>query len=84
MRRALKPGGRLLFVEHGRAPDPKVVWWQDRLTPIWKTIGGGCHLTRPISSLIEGAGFRLERLETSCMPGPKTMTFMYEGSARPR
>ena len=84
MRRALKPGGRLLFVEHGRAPDPKVVWWQDRLTPIWKTIGGGCHLNRPISSLIEGAGFRLERLETSYMRGPKPMTFMYEGSARPR
>jgi ubiquinone/menaquinone biosynthesis C-methylase UbiE len=82
MRRVLKPGGRLLFVEHGRAPDPKVVWWQDRLTPIWKTIGGGCHLDRPISSLIEGACFRLERLETSYMPGPKPMTFMYEGSAR--
>jgi ubiquinone/menaquinone biosynthesis C-methylase UbiE len=84
MRRVLKPGGRLLFVEHGRAPDPKVVWWQDRLTPIWKLIGGGCHLNRPISSLIEGAGFRFERLETNYMPGPKPMTFMYEGSARPR
>jgi ubiquinone/menaquinone biosynthesis C-methylase UbiE len=82
MRRVLKPGGRLLFVEHGRAPDPKVVWWQDRLTPIWKRIGGGCHLNRPISSLIEGAGFRLERLKTSYMPGPKPMTFMYEGSAQ--
>jgi ubiquinone/menaquinone biosynthesis C-methylase UbiE len=82
MRRVLKPGGRLLFVEHGRAPDPKVVWWQDRLTPIWKTIGGGCHLNRPISSLIEGAGFHFERLKTSCMPGPKPMTFMYEGSAQ--
>ena len=82
MRRVLEPGGRLLFVEHGRAPDPKVVWWQDRLTPIWKTIGGGCHLNRPISSLIEGAGFRFERLKTSYMPGPKPMTFMYEGSAQ--
>ena len=84
MRRVLKPGGRLLFVEQGRAPDPKVVWWQDRLTRIWKLIGGGCHLNRPISSLIEGAGFRFERLETNYMPGPKPMTFMYEGSARPR
>jgi ubiquinone/menaquinone biosynthesis C-methylase UbiE len=82
MRRVLKPGGHLLFVEHGRAPDPKVVWWQDRLTPIWKRIGGGCHLNRPISSLIAGAGFRLERLKTSYMPGPKPMTFMYEGSAQ--
>jgi ubiquinone/menaquinone biosynthesis C-methylase UbiE len=84
MRRALKPGGRLLFVEHGRAPDPNVVWWQDWLTPVWKRVGGGCHLNRAIASLIEGAGFRLERLETGYMHGPKPMTFMYEGSARPR
>jgi ubiquinone/menaquinone biosynthesis C-methylase UbiE len=84
MRRALKPGGRLLFVEHGRSPDPNVVWWQDWLTPIWKRVGGGCHLNRAIASLIEGAGFRLERLETGYMRGPKPMTFMYEGSARPR
>jgi ubiquinone/menaquinone biosynthesis C-methylase UbiE len=84
MRRALKPGGRLLFVEHGRAPDPSVVWWQDWLTPIWKRVGGGCHLNRAIASLIEGAGFRLERLETGYIRGPKPMTFMYEGSARPR
>ena len=84
MRRVLKPGGRLLFVEHGRAPEPNVVWWQDILTPMWKSIGGGCHLNRAIGSLIEDAGFRFERLETSYMRGPKPMTFMYEGSARPR
>jgi hypothetical protein len=46
MRRVLRPAGRLMFVEHGRAPDPNVVWWQDRLTPAWKRIGGGCHLAR--------------------------------------
>jgi ubiquinone/menaquinone biosynthesis C-methylase UbiE len=63
MRRVLKPEGRLLFVEHGRAPDSNVAWWQDRLTPIWKRLGGGCHLNRAIKSLIQGAGFRLERLE---------------------
>jgi ubiquinone/menaquinone biosynthesis C-methylase UbiE len=84
MRRVLKPSGRLLFVEHGRAPDPNVVWWQDHLTPIWKSLGGGCHLNRAIGSLIEGAGFRFERLETGYMRGPKPMTFMYQGSARPR
>ena len=84
MRRVLKPGGRLLFVEHGRAPDPNVVWWQDRLTPIWKRLGGGCHLNRAIESLIQGSGFRFERLDTGYMRGPKPMTFMYEGSARPR
>jgi ubiquinone/menaquinone biosynthesis C-methylase UbiE len=84
MHRVLKPAGRLLFVEHGRAPDPNVVWWQDRLTPIWKRLGGGCHLNRAIGSLIEGAGFQFERLETGYMRGPKPMAFMYEGSARPR
>ena len=83
MHRVLKLAGRLLFVEHGRAPDPNVVWWQDRLTPIWKRLGGGCHLNRAIGSLIEGAGFQFERLETGYMRGPKPMAFMYEGSARP-
>jgi ubiquinone/menaquinone biosynthesis C-methylase UbiE len=84
MRRVLTPSGRLLFVEHGRSPDARVRWWQDRLTPMWKRIGGGCHLNRPMAELIQGAGFRLERLDTGYMRGPKPMTFMYEGSARPR
>lgn len=84
MRRVLKPGGHLLFVEHGRAPDANVRWWQDRLTPAWKRIGGGCHLNRAIGSLIAGAGFQFGRFETGYMRGPKPMTFMYEGSARPR
>jgi ubiquinone/menaquinone biosynthesis C-methylase UbiE len=81
MRRVLKPGGRLLFVEHGRAPDANVRRWQDRLTPLWKRLAGGCHLNRPISQLIEESGFRIERLETGYMKGPRLMTFMYEGSA---
>jgi len=84
MRRVLKPVGRLLFVEHGRAPDPNVRWWQDHLTPVWKRLGGGCHLNRAIGPLIENAAFQFERLETGYMRGPKPMTFMYEGSARPR
>jgi len=83
-RRVLKPGGRLLFVEHGRAPDQNVRWWQDHLTPAWKRLGGGCHLNRAIKTLIEDAGFQFERFETGYMRGPKPMTFMYEGSARPR
>jgi ubiquinone/menaquinone biosynthesis C-methylase UbiE len=82
MRRVLKPNGRLFFVEHGLSHDTKVRRWQDRLTPIWKHINGGCHLNRAIGQLIEDAGFRIERLETSYMKGPKPMTFMYEGSAR--
>jgi ubiquinone/menaquinone biosynthesis C-methylase UbiE len=84
MRRVLKPGGRLLFVEHGRSPDPSVRRWQDLLTPAWKRIGGGCHLNRAIGTLIEGAGFRFERIETGYMRGPRPLTFMYEGSACPR
>jgi ubiquinone/menaquinone biosynthesis C-methylase UbiE len=84
MRRVLRPSGRLLFVEHGRAPDPRVVWWQDRLTPIWKRLGGGCHLNRAIGAMVEGAGYQFDRIETGYMRGPKPMTFMYEGSARPR
>jgi ubiquinone/menaquinone biosynthesis C-methylase UbiE len=84
MRRVLRPGGHLLFVEHGRAPDPNVIWWQDRLTPVWKRLGGGCHLNRAIGTLIEGAGFQFDRLQTGYMRGPKPMTFMYEGSARRR
>jgi ubiquinone/menaquinone biosynthesis C-methylase UbiE len=84
MRRVLKPGGRLLFVEHGRAPDASVRWWQDHLNPAWKRLGGGCHLNRAIESLIGGGGFQFDRIETGYMRGPRPMSFMYEGSARPR
>jgi ubiquinone/menaquinone biosynthesis C-methylase UbiE len=83
MRRVLKTDGRLLFTEHGRSPDADVRRWQDRLTPLWKRIGGGCHLNRPVRELIEQSGFRIERLETGYMKGPKPMTFMYEGCASP-
>ncbi|HEU4688084.1 MAG TPA: class I SAM-dependent methyltransferase [Vicinamibacterales bacterium] len=84
VRRVLKPSGRLLFVEHGRSPDASVAKWQDRLTPIWKHVAGGCHLNRAVSALVEQAGFRIERLETGYMTGPRPLTFMYEGCARPR
>ena len=82
VRRVLKRDGRLLFVEHGLSPDPRVSRWQNRLTPFWKHIGGGCHLNRPIAQLIEGTGFRVEHVTTGYMKGPKPMTFMYEGAAR--
>ena len=83
MRRVLKPTGKLLFVEHGQAPDASVRKWQDRLTPAWRCIGGGCHLNRPIRALVESAGFSIEQLQTGYMQGPRPMTFMYEGRARP-
>jgi len=84
MHRVLRPTGRLLFIEHGRAPEPNVRWWQDRLTPAWKRIGGGCHLNRAIQTLIEDSGFQFDRFETGYMRGPKPLAFMYEGTARPR
>jgi ubiquinone/menaquinone biosynthesis C-methylase UbiE len=82
MRRVLKPSGRLLFCEHGEAPDESVRRWQRRVTPFWKTIGGGCHVGRPIPKLIGEAGFRVEGLETMYLPGtPRFAGFNYWGSA---
>jgi len=83
MRRVLKPEGRLIFVEHGRAPDRKVAAWQDRLTPVWKHATGGCHLNRKVDDLIAGAGFQITELTTSYLPGPRPMTYTYQGQARP-
>lgn len=83
MRRVLKPDGALLFVEHGRAPEPSVARWQDRLDPIWRRMAGGCHLNRKIDDLIAGAGFRVDVLANARLPGPRTHTFLYEGRARP-
>jgi ubiquinone/menaquinone biosynthesis C-methylase UbiE len=82
IRRVLKPGGRLLFVEHGRSPDPRVARWQDRLTPWWRRVAGGCHLNRHVGQLLEQAGFQIERMDTGCLTGPRVATFMYEGRAR--
>jgi ubiquinone/menaquinone biosynthesis C-methylase UbiE len=83
MKRVLKPSGRLIFLEHGRAPDPGVVAWQDRLTPVWRHIAGGCHLNRKIDELITAAGFRIDELKTCYLPGPRPMTYTYQGFARP-
>lgn len=83
VRRVLRPGGTLLFVEHGRAPEPGVARWQDRLDPIWSRLAGGCHLNRPMDVLLRGAGFRLDELSTMRVPGPRTHTFLFEGRARP-
>ena len=84
IRRVLKPGGQLLFVEHGLAPEEQIRRWQHRLTPLWKPVSGGCHLDRPIARLIRDAGFGIETLNTEYMAGPKLATFIYEGIARPR
>ena len=84
MRRVLRPGGCLLFVEHGRAPDPRVARWQDRLNPLWQRFSGGCRLNRKIDDLLSDAGFQIDRLATGYIPGLKIMTFLYEGAAMPR
>lgn len=82
-RQALKPGGRLLFCEHGLAPDEDVRRWQRRIEPVWRAVGGGCHLSRDIPAMIRAAGFELERVETMYLPrSPKWASFNYWGSAR--
>jgi ubiquinone/menaquinone biosynthesis C-methylase UbiE len=83
MKRILKPSGRLIFLEHGRAPDPGVVAWQDRLTPVWKRITGGCHLNRQVDELIAQAGFQITELRTCYLPGPRPMNYTYQGLAQP-
>src|SRR3546814_3028903 len=69
IQRILKPGGRMLFLEHGRAPDAGMQRWQQRIEPVWKQIAGGCHLTRPIGSALRGAGFAVEPLGQGYLPG---------------
>ncbi len=82
MKRVLKPGGRLFFVEHGRDEDPRVQRWQDRLNGLQRRMAGGCNLNRPIARLIEEAGFRIEGLQTYYMGRPRFATHLYRGSAR--
>ena len=83
LRRILKPRGKLLFLEHGKAPDANVASWQERVEPIWKPLAGGCHLTRPIGSSLRGAGFEVEPLGQAYLDkAPKVMGWMEWGVAR--
>ncbi|GAB3540385.1 methyltransferase domain-containing protein [Noviherbaspirillum agri] len=81
MRRVLKPGGRLIYCEHGLADDPSVQAWQHRLTPWWSKIAGGCHLDRDIPALLREAGFRSADMQTMYLPGPRPLTYNYWGTA---
>lgn len=83
MRRMLKPGGTLLFCEHGRAPDAGVRRWQERLDPLWGKIAGGCHLSRDVPALLREAGFACKDLQTMYLPGPRPLTYNYWGEAVP-
>ena len=80
MRRVLKPEGQMLFIEHGRSDDPKIARWQDRLNPIQNVIGCGCNLNRPVGSLVEDAGFQIQRIE-QLIEGPRILATLYRGAA---
>ena len=82
MRRVLKPGGTLIFVEHGLSPDAGIRKWQNRLTPFWRRFTGGCHLNRKMDDLVRDAGFTIVDMRKEYVPGPRAFTFMYEGRAR--
>ncbi len=85
MRRVLKPGGTMIFCEHGKAPDANVEKWQHRIEPVWKKISGGCHLARPIPELVTEGGFAIGDMETMYLPGtPRWGGFNYWGSATKR
>jgi ubiquinone/menaquinone biosynthesis C-methylase UbiE len=82
MRRVLRPGGRFRFGEHGRAPDAAVARWQDRLTPLWRPLAGGCHLNRDIPALIRAGGFRIAEMDAAYLSRPRLLTYVYRGWAR--
>ncbi len=80
--RVLKPKGKLIFCEHGLAPDANVSKWQNRIDPYWGKIAGGCHLNRNIPALISAAGFKIESMEQMYLPGtPKFAGYNYWGTA---
>ena len=84
MRRVLKPGGVMLFTEHGKAPDAAVEKWQNRINPMWQKMAGGCNLNREIPKIVEGTGFDFAELDEMYVPGPKIATYNYWGVAKPR
>ena len=83
MRQVPRLDGRLLFVEHGRAPRPAVARWQDRLDPLWCRLAGGCHLNRTIDVLLREAGFTIAERTHPRLPGLPTHGYLYEGRALP-
>ena len=83
LRKVLKPSGKFLFCEHGKAPDKSVILTQNAINPIWKLIGGGCNINRDIPSIINGNGFKILNLETMYVPGWKPVSFNFWGEAKP-
>lgn len=83
MRRVIKPSGKLVFCEHGRAPNLRISRWQDRLTPYWQWLAGGCHLNRDIPALLQATGWICPELHTPVLPGPRVLAYHYWGEAFP-
>lgn len=83
LRRVLRPGGELVFVEHGLASDARIQRWQRRITPVWRRISGGCHLDRDTSALLRDAGYHSDDLSTGYTEGSRLTSFTYQGTARP-
>ena len=81
VRRVLKPHGKLVFAEHGLAPDDRVVRWQNRINPVWRALAGGCNLNRSPEQLLTQAGFTFETLQCGYIAGPKFATYTYQGIA---
>lgn len=80
--RVVRPGGRFLFLEHGQSPDRSVRRWQDGLTPVWKYLGDGCHVNRPIVQMIQAQGWTVTALENFYLPGvPKAFAYFSQGMA---
>jgi len=79
--RLLKPDGSLFFMEHGLAPEPHIQKWQNRITPAWKKIAGGCNLDRDIEKLIKSGGFKFKDIKKKYIKGPKIAAFQYYGEA---
>ena len=82
IRRVLKPGGALLFVEHGLSPEPGVARWQHRINPVWRRLAGGCNINRPTASMVRDAGFALGDVAEGYANKFKIAAWMTEGSAR--
>ena len=82
--RVLKPDGRLLFCEHGVAPDARVRRWQERINPVWRRLSGGCQLTRDVPAVLQQGGFEVVRMETMYLPGWRVASFNYWGAAAVR
>jgi len=84
MARVLKPGGELLFCEHGAAPDANVLRWQRRLNPVWRRLSGGCHLDRDTPDLLRRGGFEITEMDAMYIPGWRPASFNYWGRAAAR